>query len=176
MSAPAPPGFWEILFRGIHALTVAAWLLFDFIVYWLHFDIKNPKVELAARLERAHIMHAIDRIVLYVFILTLPVGIILCFLTDTPLFTTTWLNWKHLMYAVIIIAAILLIPISGTAIRNLKAIEAGAPNVDELNTEIRRDMNIGMPFVFLIWISIIGMSLISVFNLKHWYCGQYLFR
>jgi hypothetical protein len=44
MTDPTPPGFWETLFRGIHALMVAAWLLFDFIVYWLHFDIKNPPV------------------------------------------------------------------------------------------------------------------------------------
>ena len=68
----------EVSFRWLHAIMVAGWLLFDLLVYWLHFDVKNPEVPLEARLERAKIMHAIDRIVAYIFILTLPVGIIIC--------------------------------------------------------------------------------------------------
>jgi hypothetical protein len=166
----------EIAFRGIHAFMVAGWLLFDFIVYWLHFKVKDPNANVDERLERARIMHGVDRVVAYIFILTLPVGLGLCWLTDTPVFTTAWLNWKHLMYGVIIVAAIVLIPVSGTALRNLKAIKAGAANVDELNAEIRHDMNWGMPWVFVIWILIVVMSLISVFNIKCPTCQHYIFR
>ena len=166
----------EFLFRGIHALMVAAWLLFDFLVYWLHFKIKDPLYPLEARLERARVMHGIDTTVAYIFFLTLPVGILLCYLTDTPLFTTPWLNWKHFMYGLIVVAAIVLVPISGTALRNLKAIQAGALNAEELNTQIRRDMNWGMPFVFGIWILIIAMGLLSVFNIKCPHCHDFIFR
>lgn len=166
----------EIFFRGLHAVMVGAWLLFDFIVYWLHFKVKDPTADLRERLERAHVMHAIDATVAYLFLFTLPMGIVLCYLTDTPLFTAGWLNWKHLMYGLIVIAAIILIPVSGTALRNLEAIKAGAPNPDELNAQIRRDMNWAMPFVFGIWILIIVMSLLSVFNIKCPHCQSFIFR
>ena len=53
----------EVGFKGIHAFMAAAWLLFDFIVFWLHFDIKNPAISTERRLERARIMHGIDTIV-----------------------------------------------------------------------------------------------------------------
>ena len=36
----------DVFFRGTHALMAAAWLLFDFLVYWLHFDVKNPAIPL----------------------------------------------------------------------------------------------------------------------------------
>ena len=81
--------------QGIHALMVGTWLVFDFVVYWLHFDIKNPEVPIERRIERAHVMHGIDRVVAYIFILTLPVGIALAYASGTSLFTTAWLNWKH---------------------------------------------------------------------------------
>ena len=104
----------EVSFKGIHAFMAAAWLLFDFIVFWLHFDIKNPEIATERRLERARIMHGIDTIVAYIFLLMLPTGIVLCYITETAIFTTAWLNWKHVLYAVIIIDALYLIPISGT--------------------------------------------------------------
>ncbi len=166
----------EVFFRGIHAFMVAAWLLFDFIVFWMHLKVKDSSADLIERLERARVMHGVDTVVAYLFILTLPVGLILCWLTDTPVFTTTWLSWKHLMYGLIVISAVVLIPISGTALRNLEAIKAGAPNVAELNAEIRRDMNWGMPWVFMIWVLIIVMTLLSVFNLRCSVCSNYLFR
>ena len=81
-----------MFFRGTHALMAAAWLLFDFLVFWLHFDVKNPSIPLARRLERAHIMHRIDQIVGLIFLLMLPSGIVLFYVTDTALFSTTWLN------------------------------------------------------------------------------------
>ena len=168
--------FVEVGFRGLHATMVAAWLLFDFIVYWLHFKIKDPMAPLEQRLERAHVMHAVDTVVAYIFILTLPVGVILCQLTGTPLFSTAWISWKHLGYALIVIAAIVLIPISGTALKNLEAMKAGAKNTDELNTQIRRDMAWGMPFVFGIWILIVAMSILSVLNVKCPHCRAYFFR
>ena len=111
-------------------------------------------------------MHAVDTVVAYLFIFTLPVGLVLCWVTDTPVFTTAWLTWKHLLYALIVVAAVVLIPVSGTALRNLKAIDAGAANVDQLNTQIRHDMNWGMPFVFFIWAALVVMSVMSVFNSK----------
>jgi len=172
-------GAWhslEILVRGVHALMVAAWLLFDFIVYWLHFKIKDATADTGERLERARIMHRIDTVVAYIFVLTLPVGLALCYLTDTPLFGPAWLSWKHLMYAVIIIAAVVLMPVSGSALRNLKQIQNGAKNVDALNAQIRRDMNFGMPFVFVIWGLLIVMSLMSVFNIKCPHCQNFIFR
>lgn len=166
----------EIAFRGIHSFTVAAWLLLDFIVFWLHFKIKDARADLSERLERVHIMHAIDTVVAYIFVGTLPIGIALAWLTDTPLFSTDWLNWKHLMYGLIVVAAIVLVPVSGTALRNLEAMKKGATNIDELNQQIERDMNRGMPWVFLIWTLIIVMTLISVFNLKCPHCHQFIFR
>ena len=162
--------------RGLHALMVAAWLLFDFLVYWLHFDVKNPAVPLERRIERAHVMHGIDTVVGLIFVLTLPVGIALCYQTHTPAFTTGWLNWKHVMYGLIMICAYILIPISGTALRNLEAIRNGAENVDQLNDEIRRTMNVAMPVVFVVWILIIVMSVLSVLNLKTPPDQEYIFR
>lgn len=166
----------EVSFKGIHALMAAAWLLFDFIVFWLHFDIKNPEVPTERRLERAHIMHAIDQVVGVIFLLMLPTGIILCWITDTPLFTTAWLNWKHVLYAVIIIDALYLIPISGTALRNLQAIHDGAENVDELNHEIKHNMDRAMPAVFLVWTLVFVISVISLLNLKTPQGQEYIFR
>jgi hypothetical protein len=166
----------ELFFRGIHAFMVAGWLLFDFIVYWLHFKVKDASADVDERLERARIMHGVDTVVAYLFILTLPVGLVLCLLTETPVFTTAWLNWKHFMYGLIVVAAVVLIPVSGTALRNLKAIKAGAPNVAELNARIRHDMNWAMPWVFLIWALIVVMSLLSVFNVKCPTCQNYIFR
>lgn len=156
----------DVSFRWLHALMVAAWLLFDFLVYWLHFDVKNPKVPLENRLERARIMHGIDRIVAYIFVLTLPVGIILCYVTDTSLFSTEWLRWKHVLYGIIVIDGLCLIPISGTALKNLKLIKEGAPNVDELNYQIKHHMNIAMPAVFVVWILIVVISVLTLLNLK----------
>jgi hypothetical protein len=66
--------------------------------------------------------------------------------------------------------------VSGTALRNLKAMMAGARNVDELNAQIRRDMNWGMPFVFVIWGLLIVMSVMSVFYSKWPNLGSYLWR
>jgi len=166
----------EVLVRGIHALMVAAWLLFDFIVFWLHFKVKDASADIEERLERARVMHGVDTVVAYLFILTLPVGLALCWLTGTPLFSTEWLSWKHLLYGVVVVAAVVLIPISGTALRNLVAIKAGAANAAELNDEIRRDMNRGMPWVMLIWTLIVVMALISVFNIRCPVCHAYIFR
>jgi hypothetical protein len=166
----------EIFFRGLHVLMVGAWLLFDFIVYWLHFKVKDARAPIDERLERAHVMHGIDATVAYIFLFTLPVGLVLCVLTDAPPFSAAWLSWKHLMYGLVVVAAIILIPVSGTALRNLKAIKAGAADVDELNAQIRRDMNWGMPFVFGIWVLIVAMSLLSVFNVKCPHCQNFIFR
>ena len=33
--------WFELSVRGIHVAMVGAWLLFDFVVYWLHFKIKD---------------------------------------------------------------------------------------------------------------------------------------
>ncbi len=156
----------DVAFKGIHAFMAAAWLLFDFVVFWLHFDIKNPAIPTERRIERARIMHGIDTVVGYIFLLMLPTGIVLCYLTDTAIFTTTWLTWKHVLYAVIIIDALYLIPISGTALRNLQALAGGADNVDELNGEIRRNMDRAMPAVFLVWVLVFAISVLSLLNLK----------
>ena len=169
-------GWFEFSMRGLHVAMVGAWLLFDFVVYWLHFKIKDAAAPIEERLERARVMHGIDTVVAYLFFFTLPVGILLCYLTDTPLFTTDWLNWKHVMYGLIVVAAIVLVPISGTALRNLKAIKGGAPNVAELNDQIRRDMNWAMPWVFLIWVLITAMMVISVFNAKCPHCHNFIVR
>jgi hypothetical protein len=166
----------DISFRGIHALMAAAWLLFDFVVFWLHFKIKDANYPLDSRLERAKIMHGIDTIVAYVFLLMLPSGIVLCFVTDTAIFTTNWLSWKHLLYGLIIVDALYLLPISGTALKNLKAIKAGAENIDELNQEIRAKMDQAMPAVWLVWILVFAASLISVMNLKAPKGQEYIFR
>jgi uncharacterized membrane protein len=166
----------ETSFRWLHAGMVAGWLLFDFLVYWLHFDVKNPAVPLEARLERAKIMHGIDRIVAYIFILTLPVGIILCYYTDNAPFSSAWLTWKHFLYAVVIIDGLCLIPISGTALRNLKAIKAGSENVDELNHQIKHHMNIAMPAVFVVWALVIAISILTLLNLKVPEGQEYFFR
>jgi hypothetical protein len=166
----------DVFFRGTHALMAAAWLLFDFLVYWLHFDVKNPEIPLERRLERARIMHRIDQIVGLIFLFMLPSGIILCYVTDTALFSTPWLNWKHFLFAIIIIDALYLIPISGTALRNLKAMEAGAENVDELNQQIRRNMNRAMPAVFLVWALVFFLSVLSLLNLKNPPDQEYFFR
>ena len=168
--------WFELSLRGLHVAMVSAWLLFDFLVYWLHFKIKDAEAPIDERLERARVMHGIDTVVAYLFFLTLPVGIALCYLTDTPLFTTEWLNWKHLMYGLIVVSAIVLVPISGTCLRNLKAIRAGAPNVPELNDQIKRDMNWSMPWVFLIWTLIAVMIVISVFNAKCPHCNSFILR
>jgi hypothetical protein len=162
--------------RGIHALMAATWLLFDFVVFWLHFKIKNAEAPLEERLERARVMHGIDTVVAYVFLLMFPTGLVLCWLTDTPVFSTGWLSWKHLMYAIIVADALYLLPISGAALRNLKAIKAGAENVDELNFEIRRKMNQAMPAVWLVWILVFAASLISVLNIKSPPGQEYIFR
>lgn len=166
----------DVTFRWLHAFMVAGWLLFDFLVYWLHFDVKNPDVPLESRLERARIMHGIDRIVAYIFVLTLPVGIILCYVSGTSLFSAEWLRWKHFLYGVIVVDGLALIPISGTALRNLKAIKAGAPNVDELNAEIKRHMNVAMPAVFVVWVLVIVISVLSLLNLKAPPDREYIFR
>ena len=155
---------------------VGAWLLFDFVVYWLHFKIKDPQAPIDERLERARVMHGIDTVVAYLFFLTLPVGVLLCYLTDTPLFTTEWLNWKHLMYGLIVVSAVVLVPISGTSLRNLKAIKAGGGDERSLNDQIKRDMNWGMPWVFMIWTLITVMIAISVFNAKCPHCNNFILR
>ncbi len=166
----------DVAFKGIHAFMAAAWLLCDFIVFWLHFDIKNPRIPVERRLERARIMRGIDTIVGYIFLLMLPTGIVLCYLTGTALFTTAWLNWKHALYAIIIIDALYLIPISGASLRNLEAIEAGAKNVDQLNQEIRGNMDKAMPAVFLVWVLVFAVSVLSLLNLKTPEDQEYIFR
>ena len=166
----------DVAFKGIHAFMAAAWLLFDFIVFWLHFDVKNAEIPLERRLERARIMHRIDQVVAVIFLLMLPGGIILCYVTDTALFTTTWLNWKHLFYAVIIIDALYLIPISGTALRNLQAIAGGTGDTDALNREIRHTMDKAMPAVFLVWTLVFVISVLSMLNLKTPQGQEYIFR
>lgn len=166
----------DVSVRGTHAFMAAAWLLFDFLVYWLHFDVKNPAVPLASRLERARVMHGIDTVVGLIFLFMLPSGIALCYVSGTGLFTTPWLNWKHFLYGVIVVDALYLIPISGTALRNLKAIEAGGENVDALNAEIRRNMNRAMPAVFLVWALVFAVSVLSLLNLKAPKGQEYIFR
>ena len=166
----------SISFRGVHALMAATWLLFDFLVFWLHFKVKDASADINERLERAHIMHGIDTVVAYVFLLMLPTGVILCYLTDTPIFATGWLSWKHLLYGIIIVDALYLLPISGVALRNLKAIKDGADNIDELNREIKKKMNQAMPAVWLVWLLVFVASLISVLNLRSPQGQDYIFR
>jgi len=100
----------------------------------------------------------------------------LAYASGTELFTTGWLNWKHFGYGVIVLAALVLIPISGTALRNLEAIERGAPDPAALNRQIRRHMNFAMPVVFLVWILIIVLSILSLLNLKTPEGQEYIFR
>lgn len=166
----------DVGLRGLHAFMAAAWLLFDFLVYWLHFEVKDPGVPLENRLERARIMHGIDTIVGLIFLAMFPTGIALCYVTDTPLFTTAWLNWKHVLYAIVIADALYLIPISGTALRNLNAIKAGAPDVEALNAQIRGSMNRAMPAVFLVWTLVLAISALSMLNLKAPRGQEYIFR
>ena len=166
----------SITFRGVHALMAATWLLFDFLVFWLHFKVKDATADINERLERAHVMHGIDTVVAYVFLLMLPTGIILCYLTDTPIFAAGWLSWKHLLYGIIIVDALYLLPISGVALRNLKAIKAGAENIDDLNLEIKKKMNQAMPAVWLVWALVFAASLISVLNLRDPQGQNYIFR
>jgi hypothetical protein len=154
----------------------ATWLLFDFLVFWLHFKVKDSNADTDERLERARVMHGIDTVVAYVFLLMLPTGVILCYLTNTPIFTTAWLSWKHLLYGIIIVDALYLLPISGAALKNLKAMKAGAENVDELNREIRAKMNQAMPAVWLVWVLVFAASLISILNLKAPHGQDYIFR
>ena len=166
----------SMAFRGLHALMAATWLLFDFLVFWLHFKVKDATANLDERMERARVMHGIDTVVAYVFLLMLPTGVILCYLTDTPIFTTAWLSWKHLLYGIIIVDALYLLPISGAALRNLKAIKSGAENVDALNAEITQKMNRAMPAVWLVWLLVFVTSLISVLNLRAPKGQDYIFR
>ncbi len=166
----------DVGLRGVHALMAAAWLLFDFLVYWLHFDVKDERVPLQSRIERARIMHGIDTVVGVIFLLMLPSGIALCLVTETRLFSTDWLNWKHVLYGIVIVDALYLIPISGTTLKNLNAIAAGASNVAELNAEIKRNMNKAMPAVFLVWALVFGISVLSMLNLKTPRGQEYIFR
>ncbi|HXF90524.1 MAG TPA: hypothetical protein VNJ29_01185, partial [Candidatus Nitrosotenuis sp.] len=138
----------SLTFKAVHALMAAAWLILDFVVFWLHFKIKNPGAPLEERIERARIMHGLDTVVAYIFILMLPSGIILSFVTGAELFTTGWLSWKHILYGIIILDAFYLLPISGTALRNLNAIKKGG-NPELLNKEIIDSMNKAMPAVWL---------------------------
>lgn len=162
--------------RGIHALMAATWLLFDFVVFWLHFKVKDAGAPLDERLERARVMHGIDTVVAYVFLLMFPTGLLLSYLTDTAVFSTGWLSWKHLMYAVIVADALYLLPISGAALKNLKAMKAGAENVNELNREIKSKMDRAMPAVWLVWLLVFAASLLSVLNLKAPEGQRYIFR
>lgn len=166
----------DFFLRGGHAFMAAAWLLFDFLVFWLHFGVKDESRPLASRIERARIMHGIDTVVAYIFILMLPTGIALCFITDTPLFTTAWLNWKHVLYAIIILCAFVLFPVSGLGLRNLEAIRDGAENVDELNEQIRKAMTITIPVVMVIWVLIAVITVLSVLHLKAPEGQEYIFR
>jgi hypothetical protein len=50
--------------------------------------------------------------------------------------------------------------------KNLKLIKEGAPNVDELNHQIKHHMNIAMPAVFVVWILIVVISVLTLLNLK----------
>jgi hypothetical protein len=162
--------------RGLHAFMAAAWLILDFVVYWLHFKIKDASAPVDERLERARVMHGIDTVVAYVFLLMFPTGVALAYVTGTPLWTTEWLNWKHVMYGIIVVDALYLLPISGTALKNLKAIKAGAANVAELNSEIAIRMNQAMPAVWLIWGLVFAASLVSLLNLKTPPGQEYIFR
>jgi hypothetical protein len=162
--------------RGIHAMMAAAWLILDFVVYWLHFKIKDATAPVDERLERARVMHGIDTVVAYVFLLMMPTGVALAYMTGTALWTTEWLNWKHVLYAIIVVDALYLLPISGTALTNLKAIKAGAPDVDALNREIKARMDRAQPAVFLIWALVFAASVISLLNLKAPPGQEYIFR
>ena len=162
--------------RAAHALMAATWLLFDFVVFWLHFKVKDADAPIDERLERARVMHGIDTVVAYVFLLMFPTGLLLCWLTRTPVFSSGWLSWKHLMYAVIVADALYLLPISGAALKNLRLIKANSVNADELNAEIRRKMNQAMPAVWLVWVLVFAASLLSVLNLKAPPGQEYIFR
>lgn len=163
-------------FRGMHAFMAATWLILDFIVYWLHFKVKDGAAPIDERLERARVMHGIDTVVAYVFLLMFPTGVALAYITGTALWTTEWLNWKHVMYGVIVVDALYLLPISGTALKNLKAIKSGATNVGELNVEIRQRMDQAMPAVWLIWALVFAASVVSLLNLKTPQGQEYIFR
>lgn len=166
----------DLILRGSHALMAAAWLILDFVVFWLHFKIKDAAAPLDERLERARIMHGIDTVVAWIFLLMLPSGIALALVTGTPLFTTTWLTWKHLLYGLVIADALYLLPISGTALRNLTLMKAGAGNRDELNHQIRHAMDKAMPYVFAIWVLVFAASVLSLLNLRAPQGQEYIFR
>ena len=67
------------------------------------------------------------------------------------------------------------VAISGASLRNLQRIEDGAENVDELNDQIRGNMNKAMPAVFLVWTLVFVVSVISLLNLKS-PDQEYIFR
>ncbi len=76
----------------------------------------------------------------------------------------------------IVVDGLCLIPISGTALRNLQAIKDGAENVDELNYQIKHHMNIAMPAVFVVWALVIAISVLTLLNLKQPEDQEYIFR
>ncbi len=151
----------------LHILLIVVWLGFDLVVFSLSVSLLKRDISPARRLERAHVAEVLDRWVLIVFLLTLPVGFWLAYLKGWSVFETPWLMLKLIVMGVIILLAFVLLTGSAGTTAILKKLEDGDGNADELEADLRKRV-IGLaPSALLIHLSIVAMIFIAL-NPNRW--------
>ncbi|MBT3502709.1 MAG: hypothetical protein HOB40_09210 [Candidatus Marinimicrobia bacterium] len=117
-----------ILVLWIHILFVVVWLGSDFVVFSLSWSLMNRDLPIDVRLDRAKLAQKFDMWVTKVFLATPVIGLVLAWLrwrSFSPLITLPWMNYKLILFGVILIMAIILITGAAGTVGVLQDIKDG---------------------------------------------------
>lgn len=146
-----------------HLLCVIVWLGCDFVVFFLSLSLLNRQLPVLVRADRAHVAEVIDRYVLYSYLLTMPLGLVLAYERGWwPIWAIPWLMLKLVVFGVIILLAIALVLGAAGAGTTLQRIAAGAGDVEALEASLRTGV-IGLaPWAAAIHLMILSALLIAI--------------
>lgn len=141
------------LLLWIHVILIVVWLGCDFVVFSLSWSLMNRELAIDVRLDRARLAQKFDMWVTKAFLITPFVGLALVYLKWRHLAAMVmlpWMVWKLILFAVILVMAILLIAGAAGTTGVLQAIKEGEGDEEELEQTLRkRVINLAYPAIAL---------------------------
>jgi hypothetical protein len=146
-----------------HVFCVIVWLGCDLVVFCLSLSTLKRDLPTLVRADRAHVAEVIDRYVLYAYLLTMPVGMLLAYSRGLwPIINWDWLILKLALFGVVLMLAVVLVTGAAGTTQTLKKLAAGEGDAEELEAKLRKGV-IGLaPWALAIHFSILAVAFIAL--------------
>lgn len=145
-----------------HVFLVIVWLGTDLVVFCLSLSLLDKRLPILIRLDRAHVAEVIDSWVLKSFLLTIPLGLLLVYLSGQSLSRSPWLALKLSFFGCIVVISIAILTGAGGTRQTLEKIAAGAGDADALEAHLRKRVLVMAPPVLFIYALILLILFISL--------------